>query len=150
MPATTALPISFSVRTDAGELVSLPLTDVDAGLELDSTRGLQVDFAVQLPDFRVRIFDDHDAVVESDDSLALVEDAGASYRLELKQALKPGHRYLLMVDPEVGSVLVDDHGHSWDEFKTWLRVRGSQVDEASSAGGDRGPGRPKTRPKRRK
>lgn len=116
--------VVLSVRGDAG-----PESIADSG-ELDTAAALSVWVPLRLKDFRVRLFDDHDQLVASDDTVAEV-DAGIDYRLEFMQPLRAGRGYSLLVDAEVGSVILDEQGRAWDDVRIDLKVRGEpQPDEA--------------------
>jgi hypothetical protein len=116
--------VVLSVRGDAG-----PESIADSG-ELEPTAALSVWVPLRLKDFRVRLFDDHDQLVPSDDTVTDA-DAGIDYQLELLQPLRAGRRYSLLVDAEVGSVIIDEQGRAWDDVRVDLKVRGEPQSDDS-------------------
>jgi hypothetical protein len=126
---------ALSARSDAGVET---ITVVNEAAELDSASSLKLEIPVKLKDFRVRLFDDHEQVVPSDD-VADVDDAGVRYQADLLQPLRSGRAYTLMIDAEVGPELRDDLGRAWDDVRLSLKVRGEIQPEPGAA---KKPGKP--------
>jgi hypothetical protein len=94
-----------------------PTIDPAAGFELGSN--------TRLSDYRVRLFDEADRVVPSDDG---AEDAarGLRYHIALGEPLKPGHRYALLLDAQTGTTFTDALGRSHPDLRLEFQVAGER------------------------
>lgn len=86
---------------------------------------------VQLPaltDVRVRLFDEADRVLPSDDVLEPA-DGGLEVRIELAKPLRPGASYRLVVDAQLGAVISGPAGARFQDQELALKVLGTPEPE---------------------
>lgn len=98
-------------------------TLVDGGLEvieheLDAVQRLNVWIPVALADYRLRVFDETDRVVPSDD-LARDVDGGIDYQVTFVEPLKSGRNYRLTVEAQLGTQL-----EGYKDAEVVMKVRG--------------------------
>lgn len=105
---------------------------------IDSTRKLELSTNVALRNHRIRIFDEADRVMISDDQGS---DEGTDYQITFHDPLKPGHRYTLVLDAQTGSSFTDDHGNAQSEQRLEFQVSGEK---------EKAPARKATAKKRRR
>ncbi|WP_002640022.1 hypothetical protein [Myxococcus hansupus] len=86
-------------------------------LELRTTRLLK--------NYRVRLFDEADRAMISDDAVEET-DNGLVYRIQLPQPLKTGFKYTLVVDAQTGTGFTDALGRDVDEFRQTLQIAGEK------------------------
>ncbi len=86
-------------------------------LELRTTRPLK--------NYRVRLFDEADRAMISDDTVEET-DTGLVYRIQLPQPLKTGFKYTLVVDAQTGTAFTDALGRDVDEFRQTLQIAGEK------------------------
>ncbi|WIG97323.1 hypothetical protein [Myxococcus sp. SDU36] len=86
-------------------------------LELRTTRPLK--------NYRVRLFDEADRAMVSDDDVEESE-AGLVYRIQLPQPLKSGFKYTLVVEAQTGTAFTDGLGRDVDEFRQALQIAGDK------------------------
>lgn len=116
-----ALELSLSTSADGG---SKPLRlEPAAVLDLDPTDVLKVKSNLILRNYRVRIFDEADRALVSNDQVTESEE-GSVYLIQLIAPLKAGHRYALVIDAETGSNFWDTSGKPHLVIRTELRVSG--------------------------
>lgn len=128
-PSDAGLPVltlTLTAATDGG--TSLVTVGPDGRAELEPTATLILEFPTRLRDYRVRLFDDRDLVLPSDDAATLT-DGGLLYEVDLLQPLAPGRSYLLMVDGELGPQVLDQEGRAHEDVRLVLNVRGEPVRE---------------------
>lgn len=94
-----------------------PLIEPTSVLELRST--------VPLRNYRVRLFDEAERAMVSDD-VADESDSGLVYRIGLPEPLKTGFEYTLVVDAQTGSAFTDALGREVDELRTTFQVAGEK------------------------
>jgi len=90
---------------------------------IDSTRQLELSTNVALRNHRIRVFDEADRVMISDDQSS---DQGTDYQITFREPLKPGHRYTLVLDAQTGSSFTDDHGNAQSERRLEFQVSGER------------------------
>ncbi|QSQ26193.1 hypothetical protein JY651_15200 [Pyxidicoccus parkwayensis] len=124
-PATPP-PARFSLTyqsPDAGQAeISLapdeqPLIEPTSEFELRSSVGLR--------NYRVRLFDEAERAMVSDDDVE-ESDAGLVYRIHLPQPLKTGFEYTLVVDAQTGSGFTDTLGREVEELRSTFQVAGEK------------------------
>ncbi|RKG95007.1 hypothetical protein [Corallococcus carmarthensis] len=94
-----------------------PLVEPTADLELRSTLGLK--------NYRVRLMDEADRAMVSDDSVSEADD-GLVYRIHLPQPLKTGYSYTLVVDSQTGSSFQDSRGRDVDDLRASFQIIGDK------------------------
>lgn len=136
---------------DAGPVVPLALDLVvglpDGGTEryallglespvVSPTRQLLVESNRPLHNARIRVLDESDRALESDD---LPEESPTTlrYHIGLLKPLEPGHRYAVLVDAQSGATFHDGSGKEVPEQRLEFRTSGER-------------GRPKPAPPHRK
>jgi hypothetical protein len=121
LPLTLALPL-----TDGG--ASIATFAPKKRLEIEPTQQLQLTAPYPLENFRIRVFDEADRAMVSDDAFE-VFDGGTSYRIQLSQSLRPGYRYTIVVDPQTGERFGSDGGPAFGEQRFELKVVGERKRE---------------------
>jgi hypothetical protein len=113
-------------------LVNLP----DGGTERHALLGLEtpvVSPARQLllesnrplHNVRIRVLDESDRALESDD-VPEESPTGLRYHIELLRSLEPGHRYAVMVDAQSGATFDDGFGKEVPEQRLEFRTGGER------------------------
>jgi len=102
-----------------------PMVEVGAGFEFDSN--------LRLSDYRVRLFDENDRVIPSDDG-AEDTSGGLRYHIALGEPLKPGHRYVLVLDAQSGNAFADSFGRSHPDLRLQFQVAGERERPARKKG----------------
>ncbi|MBU8894751.1 hypothetical protein DRW03_26780 [Corallococcus sp. H22C18031201] len=108
---------------DAG-LATIPLA-LDEKPLVEPTSVLELRSSVPLRNYRVRLFDESDRAVVSDDR-ATESETGLEYRIGLPEPLKTGFSYTLVVDAQTGSSLTDAQGHDIDDLRAQFQVAGEK------------------------
>lgn len=121
-------PLRLEVRYQAPDAGLVPI-DFSAGGDarptIEPTSQLEVSTNIGLQNYRVRLFDEVDRAMVSDD---LVEEPGDRllYRIQLPAPLKAGHRYALVVDAQTGSAIADSAGRLYPDQRLELQVAGAR------------------------
>jgi hypothetical protein len=130
---------------DAG----LALIDFAAGgtrPAIESTSQLELSTNIGLQNYRVRLFDEVDRAMTSDDQMEELGDR-IRYRIQFPTPLKAGHRYALVVDAQAGSAIADSTGRLYPDQRLEFSISGAREPDAPPK---RGPAKRKpTRRKRR-
>ena len=130
----------LAVVVDAGPRVPLALDLVvnlsDGGTERHALLGLEtpvVSPARQLllesnrplHNVRIRVLDESDRALESDD-VPEESPTGLRYHIDLLHPLEPGHRYAMMVDAQSGATFDDGFGKEVPEQRLEFRTGGDR------------------------
>jgi hypothetical protein len=102
---------------DAGPPGPLVL-DVAVPGELDPVQQLDIRIPAVIADYRLRVFDDGDRVVPSNDT-AKEADGGIDYAISFTEPLKAGHKYRLTIEAQRG-----DEAPAFQEVERVFRIRG--------------------------
>ncbi|CAM4437932.1 hypothetical protein [Corallococcus exiguus] len=94
-----------------------PLVEPTSDLELRSTLGLK--------NYRVRLMDEADRAMVSDDSVSEADD-GLVYRIHLPQPLKTGYSYTLVVDSQTGTSFQDSIGRDVEDLRASFQIIGDK------------------------
>ncbi len=131
---------AFAAAPDAGPVVPLAIDLVvdlpDAGTERHALLGLEtpvvaparqlvVESNRPLHNARIRVLDEQDRALESDD----VPEEGPTalrYRITLLRPLEPGHRYAVLVDAQSGATFDDGSGREVPEQRLEFRTSGER------------------------
>jgi len=118
--------------------VSLSIRErlLDGGLEpieiqpnartpIEPTQQLELSTSTPLVNYRIRVFDEADRAMVSDD-VAESSDEQLDYRISFHEPLKPGHRYTLVLDAQSGSAFSDLRGNEQTERRLELQVAGER------------------------
>lgn len=120
-PAPVELSIQIQYEAPDAGLVQVDLSRSPA--EIEPTQRLEVATNIGLENYRVRLFDEVDRAMVSDDE---AEDRVERlvYRIHLPAPLKPGHKYTLTLDAQTGASMVDTHGRLQEDRRIALQVSG--------------------------
>ncbi|QRK06403.1 hypothetical protein JQX13_40910 [Archangium violaceum] len=121
-------PASFTLQyalADAG-MESIPLVGEEEGRPLiDPTSTLEVRSSLALRNYRVRLFDEVDRAMVSDDEAEESPD-GLLYRISLPTPLKTGHKYTLVIDAQTGTSMTDSQGREVADVRIPFQVSGEK------------------------
>lgn len=119
---------SFTLQyalADAG-MESIPLVGEEEGRPLiDPTSALEVRSTLALHNYRIRLFDESDRAMVSDDT-AEESPNGLLYRISLPTPLKSGHKYTLVIDAQTGSSMTDSQGREVPDVRIPFQVSGEK------------------------
>jgi hypothetical protein len=109
-------------------------TSADGGFEVvngevDPVKHLGIWVPVVLSDYRLRVFDDSDRIVPSDDA-AHETDGGIDYQVTFVEPLKSGRSYRLTVEAQLGPQL-----EGFRDVEVQFRVRGQVEREPKKTSG---------------
>src|SRR5215471_1132742 len=99
---------------------------------IQPTQQLELSTNIPLHNYRIRILDEVDRAVVSDD-VAESADQRLQYRIVFHQPLKPGHRYTLVLDAETGSSFTDVEGAPQPDQRLELQVTGEREKPAPAS-----------------
>jgi hypothetical protein len=132
-----------SIRIDAGRPIALQLyievKAADGGTlreRLDAvalpvvpvTQALELTANLRLHNYRLRIFDEVDRALASDD-VPEETPAGLRYHVGLLAPLRAGHKYTVQLDAQSGATLDDGDGVELDERRFDFRTDGEREKE---------------------
>lgn len=122
--APVRLTLSLRERLLDGGVEPVELQPNDRTL-IQPTQQLELSTNIPLHNYRIRILDEVDRAVVSDD---VAENAGQrlQYRIFFHQPLKPGHRYSLVLDAESGSSFADVEGAPQPDQRLEFQVTGER------------------------
>ena len=110
---------------------------VTAKSEIDQATSLTISLPIKLKDFRIRLVDFREQIVVSDDEL--VAD-GKTLIITPAEPLRTGREYTLVLDSELGPIVTDDSGGTWNDWELAFRIAGDVQPE---------PGALKRKPKKK-
>ncbi|MGZ3461202.1 MAG: hypothetical protein ACXU86_22160 [Archangium sp.] len=121
-------PASFSLQyalPDAG-FESVPLVGEEEGRPLlDPTSTLELRSTLALRNYRVRLFDESDRALVSDDTAEETPN-GLLYRISLPTPLTSGHKYTLVIDAQTGTSMTDSQGREVPDLRIPFQVSGEK------------------------
>lgn len=102
----------------------MELVEFDGGAppEIEPTRLLELTTNFSIHNYRIRIFDELDRALVSDD-LATDRD-NLRYQIRLRQPLEPGHRYTMLLDAQTGESILGPQGRPEAEQRLEFQVAG--------------------------
>lgn len=100
-----------------GEEEGRPILEPTSALELRSTKALR--------NYRVRVFDEADRALVSDDTAEESPD-GVAYRISLPTPLKSGHGYVLVIDAQTGAAMTDAQGQELADIRMPFQISGEK------------------------
>ncbi len=124
IPAPVRLTLSLREHLLDGGVEPVELQPNDRTL-LQPTQQLELSTNIPLQNYRIRILDEVDRAVVSDD---VAETAGQrlEYRIFFLRPLQPGHRYSLVLDAETGSSFTDVEGAPQPDQRLEFQVTGER------------------------
>ncbi len=90
---------------------------------IEPTQQLEISTNMPLQNYRIRVFDEADRAMVSDD-VAESSEQRLDYRISFLEPLKSGHRYTLVLDAESGARFSDEQGTPQLERRMELQVVG--------------------------
>ncbi len=106
------------------------VASVEASVTIDPPASLTVRLPRRLKDFRVRLMDHQDKLVVSDDALSA---DGLEYLVTPAEPLKTGRSYTVQLDAELGTVIVDELGGTFDDWALPFTIAGEVQPEPAPA-----------------
>lgn len=124
-PATPP-PAAFTVRYQRsdGAMEAIPLA-VEERPTIDSTSVLELRSSIGLRNYRIRLFDEAERAMVSDDSAEESPD-GVTYRISLPTPLKSGHKYTVVLDAQTGASMTDALGREVQDLRFEFQVAGEK------------------------
>lgn len=95
---------------------------------IEPTQQITVSTNVVLRNHRIRVFDEADRAMISDDHEER-SDQGTNYEISFHEPLKPGHRYTLVLDAQTGATAEDSTGQALPEKRIEFQVTGEREKE---------------------
>jgi hypothetical protein len=124
-PAPASFTLQYA-RSDAGGMDTIPLVDADEARPLiEPTSTLELRSTVALRNYRVRLFDEVERAMASDDT-AEESPQGLLYRISLPAPLKTGHKYTLVIDAQTGTSMTDSQGRELPDVRIPFQVSGEK------------------------
>jgi hypothetical protein len=122
------LRLSIEVKLSDGGVVREQLDPLAAPL-LPVTQALELTANLPLHNYRLRIFDEIDRALASDD-VPEETPAGVRYHVTLLSPLRSGHRYAVLLDAQSGATLDNGSGGALNEQRFEFRTEGEREKEA--------------------
>lgn len=131
-PTPPDLRVTARFASADGGLVDIPFAPGARPL-IESTQTLEVSSNLALSNVRIRVFDEADRAMVSDDEILdpAEPDSGSlpgvtGYRIHFLAPLKTGHRYTLVVDAQSGATFSDSEGRAQLDQRLEFQVAGEK------------------------
>jgi hypothetical protein len=124
-PAPTELVLSISAEVPDAGTVAIPATQDERPL-IQPAQALVVTTNMPVRNYRIRVFDEVDRAMVSDDTAEERPDGSLLYRIQLPEPLKTGHRYALVLDAQTGNFALDATGRELPEQRIEFQVAGEK------------------------
>jgi hypothetical protein len=123
-PPPPALAFSVQLTLPDGGGAQLPIEPGSRPL-VDPPAAMGIASNLPLRNYRMRVFDDADRVVPSDDQ---EEDTAqrSEYRIRFSEPLKTGRRYALVVDAQSGDTFSDSSGRAHPDVRMEFQTSGER------------------------
>jgi hypothetical protein len=105
------------------------ITVITSNAQIEDVTALTVSMPIKLKDFRIRLMDWQDKIVVSDDELLA---DGKTYLVTPSEPLKSGRNYTLTLDADLGLVITDETGGTWNDWELSFHMTGDVVPEPSA------------------
>lgn len=125
-PPAPPAPAAFTIRyqiPDSG-MESIPLA-VEERPTIESTSVIELHSSLGLRNYRVRLFDEADRAMVSDDT-AEESPTGIVYRITVPTPLKSGHKYTLVLDAQTGTTFTDSLGRELQDLRLEFQIAGEK------------------------
>ncbi|HMK73642.1 MAG TPA: hypothetical protein VK454_09910, partial [Myxococcaceae bacterium] len=119
-----ALEIGLEIPLPDGGVLRRQL-DPSAAVVVPVTRLLELTANLPLRNYRLRLLDELDRALASDDVPEELPSA-LRYHVTLLAPLRPGHRYAVLLDPQSGATLDDGQGRPLPEQRFEFRTEGER------------------------
>jgi len=123
-PPAVTLRLAIEVQQTDGGLLRVPLSPSAVPL-LPATQQLDVTANLPLHNYRLRILDEIDRALASDDTPEAVP-GGLRYHVKLLAPLRAGHRYTVALDSQTGTTLDDGTGSALNEQRFEFHTDGER------------------------
>jgi hypothetical protein len=126
VPPPPPPPAAFTLRylvPDSG-MESIPLA-VEERPTIESTSVIELRSSLGLRNYRVRLFDEADRAMVSDDSAEESQD-GVIYRITVPTPLKTGHKYTVVLDAQTGTTFTDSLGRELQDLRLEFQIAGEK------------------------
>ena len=123
-------PAAFTIRyqLNDGGMEPIPLA-VEERPTIEVTSMLELHSSIGLRNYRIRLFDEIDRAMVSNDSAEETPN-GVIYRISLPTPLKSGHKYTLVLDAQTGTAFTDTLGREVEELRFQFQVAGEKEKDA--------------------
>ena len=113
------------------------LAEFDGGArpQIESTRLIEATTNIPVHNYRIRLFDEADRAMASDD--VATEGESLDYQIRLATPLQPGHRYVLLMDAQTGDSILDGSGRPQPEQRLEFEVAGAREKAPAVAPGSK-------------
>lgn len=127
--APPALELEVRYLTSDAGMALIDFLSGGARPAIEPTSHLELSTNVGLQNYRVRLFDEVDRAMTSDDQMEEPGDQ-VRYRIQLPTPLKAGHRYALVVDAQTGSAIADSAGRLYPDQRLEFSIAGAREPDA--------------------
>ncbi len=98
---------------------------VDERPTIEPTSVIELRSSMSLRNYRVRLFDEVERAMVSDDSAEETAD-GVIYRITVPTPLKTGHKYTLVLDAQTGTAFTDTLGRELQDLRFEFQIAGEK------------------------
>jgi hypothetical protein len=128
-PPAPPPPAAFTIRYQIGDsgMESIPLAVEERPL-IEPTSVIELHSSLGLRNYRVRLFDEVDRAMISDDT-AEESPNGVVYRITVPTPLKSGHKYTLVLDAQTGTTFTDSLGRELQDLRLEFQIAGEKEKE---------------------
>jgi hypothetical protein len=125
-PPAAPPPVAFTIRYQIGDsgMESIPLAVEERPL-IEPTSVIELHSSLGLRNYRVRLFDEIDRAMISDDTAEESPD-GVVYRITVPTPLKSGHKYTLVLDAQTGTTFTDSLGRELQDLRLEFQIAGEK------------------------
>jgi hypothetical protein len=126
VPPPAPPPAAFTLRYQIGDsgMESIPLA-VEERPTIEPTSVIELRSSLGLRNYRVRLFDEADRAMISDDSAEETPD-GVIYRITVPTPLKSGHKYTVVLDAQTGTAFTDALGRELQDLRLEFQIAGEK------------------------
>ena len=125
-PPPEDLQILITAELTDGGTQPIP-TETPERPQIDPAQGLSISTNLALENHRIRLFDETDRVVPSDDETEEPPPGGGIvYRMRFVEPLTTGYRYVLVLDAQTGSFFKDSLGREQAERRVEFQIAGEK------------------------
>lgn len=132
-PPPEELQVTLRYEVSDGGMVAIPFVPGGRPL-IERTQALEVSTNLALVNSRIRVFDEVDrAMVSDDEVLEPPPPAPAGYRIRFPTPLKAGHRYTVVIDAQTGTIFSDSAGRPQVDQRLEFQIAGEKEKPAPPA-----------------